>query len=294
VKASKPILHGRDHAPGGADPIPGLASIDAMDALIMATGPAGFWKLDEPTGPTAHDSSGNGHHMNPPGGGNPPDFNQSAGPTGAPTALWPVGSSTVREHVTMHGYSSSEAFTAGIWFQVVQNQGAGINELFGQGQPFHVGPTGWELMIGRDDTLGQATPYVFCADSAGSTTLTGAWVSYGTWIFFVFVHDPAAALVSVMYINGALEIGVFSGDGPAAGNTDTWIGSDGYATHGTYAQGLLFSNAFIIPRALTADEIQEIFEAGTPTGNPTGQGKVWTADGQGFATWAWPTIEVKY
>jgi hypothetical protein len=75
VKSNKPIIHGRDHAPGGADPIPGsgLGTPGSLEGAILAPGELqAWWRLGEdaawPTGVpvTADfmaDSSDKGNHL---------------------------------------------------------------------------------------------------------------------------------------------------------------------------------------------------------------------------------------
>jgi Concanavalin A-like lectin/glucanases superfamily len=62
MKASKPILHGRDHVTGGADPVPGLLPAQTagnFPAQILALPDLrGYWRLGEGVSPYA-DTSGN-------------------------------------------------------------------------------------------------------------------------------------------------------------------------------------------------------------------------------------------
>ena len=58
----KPILHGRDHCPGGADPIPCLTSAlsgSFEERVLASLRSIGYWPLDEASG-DALDASGNG------------------------------------------------------------------------------------------------------------------------------------------------------------------------------------------------------------------------------------------
>lgn len=65
MKQEKPILHGRDHCPGGADPIPCLAGLidpfgpfpDAVATLAATRNLLGYWRLGENSG-TFADTSG--------------------------------------------------------------------------------------------------------------------------------------------------------------------------------------------------------------------------------------------
>src|SRR5262245_37090499 len=90
--AQKPIIHGRDHLPGGPDPIPGIPNPggDDFGGILMPHEPVGFWKLNEQSGTTAHDSSGNENHMEPNVGGSfsEPLWAQAESPLGDVCSLW--------------------------------------------------------------------------------------------------------------------------------------------------------------------------------------------------------------
>ena len=60
----KPVLHGRDHTPGGADPIPGLIiGVGTYQEKVLAEPSLiGYWPLDDADGP-AVDYSGSEHDL---------------------------------------------------------------------------------------------------------------------------------------------------------------------------------------------------------------------------------------
>lgn len=279
----KPIIHGGDHLPGHADPIPGLPTPygDDVVGLILATGPAGFWKLDELVGTTAHDSSGNGHDMEPPAGLLPPTWGEAAGPTGLTSAKWPVsGTVLYREHVTMTAFTNN--FTAGVWFNALTNHGN--SNLFGQGQPFEGGGgagVGWAL------TFVPGTGNLYGCGGTDPVISSGT-MSLATWYFAALVRDAGTWK---LYVNGVLQADTSTAS-PGAGSTDTWLGDDPSGTS-NWSEDVLLSCAFVTPEVMTSTELLAIYESGI-TGGAVAAQKVWTALGDGTADWRDPTILVEY
>ena len=88
-------MHGRDHCPGGADPIPCLPHRPRRRQPRRADprrlAPSGLWKLNESSGDIAFDSSGNGQDLQATGVEVDPDWAQPAGPPGEQTASFEIG-----------------------------------------------------------------------------------------------------------------------------------------------------------------------------------------------------------
>lgn len=229
------------------------APATTMADLILATGPAAFWKLNEVTGNIAADSSGNSHHMTSVGYTTfPPTWGQAAGPPGETSALWPIpaGVDTYGEHVTMTAFTNN--FTAGIWVKALSGFGAVQGELLGQGTPHHVSgsSTGWDLFV--------STSAGFFVDFGnGSNIVSNAAPSLDTWYFLAVVRDAGTFK---MYVNGVQQIAT-SGTSPGVGSTATWIGNDMFAAHGSYAQNIDLSYAFITPSVVSAADLLAIATA---------------------------------
>lgn len=256
----------------------------SVSDLILATAPDAFWKLNEASGNIAHDSSGNAHDMTSVGWAtHPPTWGQAAGPPGDPTALWPIptGIETYGEKCTLTAYTNN--FTAGIWVKALSGAGAVVGELLGQGTPHHGGgATGWDLFI--------STATAFSVDFGGVGSITSnAAPSLDTWYFVAVVRDAGTWK---MYVNGLLQTAT-SSTSPGAGSTVTWIGNDMFLSHGTFAQNILLSYAFITNSVVSGSDLLAMYEAGL-SGGALAAGLVWTADGAGSAGWELPTIEVDY
>lgn len=236
----------------GPEPADVVALIGALPGLDA------FWKLDELTGVTAYDSSGNGHHMTPGGVGGswpPPVWGYPAGPTGLTSAYWPIDTvgltPTYREAVSMSAFSTN--FSAGVWFKAVSN--LGIDTLMGQyGASF----TGW----GIDYIPGSAQVHVsvrggsFAAQDDLFGTAGG--VPIGTWSFVALVN---AAGTWKLYVNGILQIATSTLAISAV--TGTYLGVPSGATStSSFSQDVLMSCAFITTSVLSSTDLLPIWEAG--------------------------------
>lgn len=274
----RPILHGRDHLPDGPDPIPGLpdASGNDIEDIILSYGPAAFWKLDESSGDVAHDSSGNNHHLEPVNG-IPAEWGQEVAPTGKTSALFVDDDNEFNQNADVAMSAFTNNFTAGIWFSFSSNP-AQNNELIGQGAGSH-SAGGWTLGL-----FGAVATVLINGDSiVGNNTL-----SQNTWYFAACVRDAGTFK---LYINGLVQTDTMTTS--FTGDTNSWIGNDGFASHTSYSHDMLLSFGFIIDDVLTGDQLLELYESGF-SGGAIGAGKVWTADGEGGASWQYPTIEVEY
>ena len=152
----KPILHGRDHACGGADPVPGICLLSPgtdIDDVLRATGVGAFWKLDEPSGTVAHDSSGNSWDLNVPSGKSPPAWGAAAGPPGTPSAHFQPGVADVFARTASPSFPAySGDLTAAGWVNLVDS-GSDAHFLMGQGNPEQSGGDGWAFLVGGTLTL---------------------------------------------------------------------------------------------------------------------------------------------
>lgn len=284
----KPIIHGRDHLPGGPDPIPGMPNPfgDTLAALILGKDPVGFWKLNELSGTTAHDSTQNGNDMEPGGGYNPPDWGQLASPPGDTTAKWPdtgiSGPDSYREAVTLVPYTDD--FTAGIWAYAINNARFQSRDLFGQGKAVHSSGDGWGI------NFQSGSPISVVARSGGTTDsiVANGNASNGVWYFIATVRDSGTWK---LYLDGLLQADTMTRS-PGATAADTWIGSSAFGSI-QFTIDMLLSYAFIVDRVLSGAELLEMYETGT-LGGAVAPDQVWTAQGDGTADWAPARIEVEF
>ena len=281
---TKPVMHGRDHLPTGADPIPGLPATtgeDLADIILALPGLDAFWKLNETSGNIAYDSSGNNNDLTAPAGHIPPVWGQTAGPPGETSARWEDDDNRVSSSVGDPMTGFTDDFTAGVW---VNQHTVANGELVGQGVGgWHGSPGGWALVIaGGTMKFGVGVnATLFYANNAHDLD---------TWYFVAVVRDAGTWK---LYINGLLQAATSTTSPGTVDGTNTWLGNDGYSGHGTYLLDADMSYGFIADTVLTSTELLNMYETGT-AGGLLAEGLVWTTDGAGSASWAAPTIEVDY
>jgi hypothetical protein len=318
VKTQKPILHARDHLPGGADPIPGLLLPSGkVGDVIASTYPGAYYKLGEASGNWI-DSSGGGHDAawdsNPQTRAQPSPVDE--GETG--------GSPGLAVHVAGDppGPSADPSYVGGA-------TGAAFD--FTGTQPFTI-----SIVINPDTLPGDHSQ--FSMGICGSAT-SGASGAPG-WGLFILSHlfdpdytsdpygpgsKPARLCFRRSHGSGVVQqavgdtiegyegnwlriTGVYDGS-----NMGLWIEEDLVATSGTgsvslagpasfliggcsVAEGTLGNNATFIgyldsavlwPRALTVAEILDIVATRSA-------GLVPVTDGSGGTTWSKQKIEVEF
>jgi hypothetical protein len=88
---------------------------------ILSLGPDAFWKLNEQSGTTAHDSSGNGYDLTPPFGFVAPGWGGPILPPGETSAIWTSSPSVTRlTTAALPAYAGD--FTVGGWFERTTDQ----------------------------------------------------------------------------------------------------------------------------------------------------------------------------
>ena len=289
--APHPRMHGLTHVPGGPDPIPGLPTGTGgpgLEDVILAHSPVGLWKLDESSGTTAADSSGNGNDMTVASGYVGPTWAQAAGPPGTQTAQFVAepGSSNAGTRFTRTLAAYTDEFSAGTWVNLTQTTFP--EELIGQGTWHSIGGAGWQILWSN-------TTDKFCVSMASANfDIVANNVSVvDTWYL---VGITATGGTVTMYIDGLAQADTHAVN--ASGSTATWLGNDGHNTSSRHGSDAIMSWAFITDTPISGAERLDIYEAGQ-TGGSLAEGLVWTSDGLGGASWQPPTggagtIEVTY
>lgn len=284
------VMHGRDHVPSGADPIPGLVPAiggDSLDAVIGNLAPDGWWKLNEPSGTIAHDSSGNAVDMDS-GGWVAPIWAQPSGPPGQQTADFNTGSGTAGSgwaRVDRAWAAISTDFTAGIWVKQPVHQYAPV---FGQGNPERSSGSGWQLEINNSISPGDR-PTIGVHGVGAIYALNPLAVN--TWAFAASTYHASSGEWK-LYVNGLLQ-GSMTGTYTPASLTDLWIGHDGAIglPFGAQPSNCVLSYAFLINRTLSGAEIKQINDTTVPIDRTN---YVLTVNSTGQQQWLPPTIEVQY
>ncbi len=291
----KPVIHGRDHLAGGADPIPGFltgsGSVVYSDYIQSFSSLIGYWRLGEAASPFA-DSSGGGHDltrqvhgvaMTPDVTGALPvgqddgatKFNYTG--TAANGGDWLATSSTASyfklnpltwaAFVNVHAYpgGSSRGEVAGSMGWAI-----GSPSVY-SGWSFQVLSTG-KIIASLGGEPGVSEKY---AQSPGALVLD-------TWYLVAATYDGANIK---LYLNGTLVATTAFSSGGLFGQTDgVHVGMLDISSSRLYFTGSVDELA-VWNAALTADEIAGLYTAGVVTPTPGDGDQVFVSDGDGGSHW---------
>lgn len=187
----------------------GAAPAGGADLLntILAAGADAVWKLDETSGTTAHDSSGNGFDLGV--NDNAPNWGQVAGPPGTTTAAF---SNTPARGLNRAAFaalgSGGTAFSVFGWANFTDTSPADAYTLVAQGtDPTIAFSTGWSIAINGSHL---ADPLKLQATSndgtfANSDTFTSdSALTPATWYFLAVTYTGTTFH---LYVNGVLQAG---------------------------------------------------------------------------------------
>jgi hypothetical protein len=278
MAARKPILHARDHMPGGADELDWSAAgggtdsaLPGLDTVLVDLGADHLWKFDEASGATAHDAIG-GKDLA--GTGGTITWGGPASPPGTASVL----SNAARWAAAAGIPPLSNTFSAGVW---VHNATPGSSQaVMGQAQPIRsigAAATGWEILLAASGSK----PGVVLGNPAGgnATVLADNALIASAWTLLGFTID--ASHVCTLYVNGVAQAAPQTLAFTTYTAADTWMGSD--ATGGIVLYDGHLAWAFIFQtEALTADQWKAIYNGSFPF---AGDAQVLTADGAGGTKW---------
>jgi concanavalin A-like lectin/glucanase superfamily protein len=320
VTAKQHVMHGRDHCPGGSDPIPCLppaapaagSSFPDAIAQISDAHPGnllGYWRLGETAAPFA-DTSG----LSPsrPGtlstpAGSPPLMNlditgalptadddgavEFTGTTGAAEQsiqvadIVPYRFNFIGGDLTVCCWVKPHASASTFTGQAVGN--------IGNPAPFPYPTDGFRLSV----SWPARTPRMenFFRAAIADIPLTGAPLAADEWAFLVGTNDYTGGTGFKFYVNGSLVASdatvhattVQANHGFQFGAGDEYDSSLVVTPHGFYG-GL--DEVSVWDVALTGIEVGTLFSAGLGAGADAD--KVLTADGAGGSSWEYPTVKV--
>lgn len=269
-------MHGRDHLPTGADPIPGLCTdcvpgtTNPLDQLIL-TDPClvAFWKLNETAGDIAADSGPDGYDLAS-GPLDPPTWGQPSGPPGEQSAGFAAGDGLSTSSIP----ALSGDLTVEIWYSRNDNAGG---QLISQGNPATNSP-GWQLYAQNAAEGSTLRPQLIVGRSSGIISYIEAdnTTVIGTWYHVVATRESSEWK---MYVDGVQQATTITPTYNTA--TGLYIGDD---TGGGAINGSL-SYAAIYNCALTAEQIDAHY---TAAGAVSEEGWVLTVDEDGNPVWAPP------
>lgn len=180
----------------------------SYENLILSIGVDAFYKLDETSGSTANDSSGNGHHIT--ATGTTPAWNQIIGPTGTAAPLFAAGQSFGGAGaVTTYTPNLAGDFTIAGWINTLSPSGGQSDLVAIQGNPFGGGTTGWGLGVSGPAAAPNHHPFALVGTGA-SRHLVDAdnAITYSTWHHEAVVHEGT---VWTLYVDGVAQSTPYNG-----------------------------------------------------------------------------------
>jgi hypothetical protein len=215
-------------------------------AVVLGDAPLGYWRLDETSGTSMADSSGNGHTGTMTGSGftlNQPGAIQNTDP-GAKSVKW-IATSTYVDIASASWMNVTNAATWELWINPgVNGNNAGILSRYANSD--------WLLWY---NTSGLIEMRIVIAGAAKNLTINPPQL--GVWSHIVATYNGTNLLI---YVNGALTATL-----PQTGNIDT---NSGNINIGTYQSGSFGLNNHYLDEvafygtALSAAKVLAHFNAG--------------------------------
>jgi len=232
-------------------------------AVVLADSPVAFWMLNETSGTTAYDSSGNGNTGTYIGG---PTLGASTGLSGLPSGVALNGSG---QYVSVPGSASlgaiSTAFTVEGWFNMGLVTGGYLGSMGGTNRYIEVvtGPTPTQDALATDGALGMFA------------VLSGGNINAGNWLTTTAYPVTNGVLhhLVITYLSGS-PVGTFVDGVSVANNFSSGSGTvtnssaqpwmlGGRNLSGTLETAqMVFNNFAIYNTVLSAARIQAHYNAG--------------------------------
>ncbi len=296
----KPIIHGRDHMPGGPDPIPGFGYVVAgyPTAVTSISDLLAYWRLGE-TGTPWADTSGVGtaadlaEHGS--GTAMTPDVTGAlaTGDDGALEFNYDGSAGTGGRYASNAGAGKDFDFTAttgqmtiAVWAKTKSSALTRRGQVFGNQTSSVSGPPdallGWGIQVmypsrkfrfSRGQPAGPSTAEKYAEMAAGAVA--------GTWYLLVGTYDGANIR---LYVNSVLAATTADTSGAyAVGGIYAGFGADGpSASNKTWFYGTA-DEAAVWTRALTQAEITSLYLSGI--GGAADGDLAYVTDGAGGAHW---------
>jgi Concanavalin A-like lectin/glucanases superfamily len=282
----KPVLHGRDHLPGGPDPIPGFTTAGGVvysDYVQSFSSLIGYWRLGETGSPWQDETSYNndlnihahGVAMTPDVTGGLPAgqddgavrFNYNGttfnGGDWINTAAPSPSSHYQRNHLTVAAFVNVHAYPPG------------RGQVFGS-ITFLTSYTGWAL-----NALSSGKIHFTLGGASEKTVVSPGTLLLDTWYHVAATYDGTTML---LYLNGIQVASTAFTSSGLFGSTDgVQLGTLDISSSHSYFNGTV-DEAAVWAEALTADEIALLASA-VDTGAVGDGDQVFVSDGAGGSHW---------
>jgi concanavalin A-like lectin/glucanase superfamily protein len=309
VPQKQHVMHGRDHCPGGADPIPCMISAPSGPGDYYAIATAipdlrGYWRLGE-TGEPWLDSSG--YNVGSPANAEletgtaplEPDITgalPAAYDDGAVEFNYPgTGIDTVSERLLSinsadgrFNFNISEEthknMTVAVWVRPQANANTFTDYAMTcfatvAGSPSWI--SGWGITLAYPSRTPTFTRFQNVGATGPYEATAGAPLDADQWTHLAGTYDGSDLR---LYVDGTLA--------DTTADTHDLSSINRGVTFGLRSVAAL-DEAAVWARVLTADQVAQLADSGIE-GGEAAAGSVLTADGDGGWSWAVPTIEVTY
>jgi prepilin-type N-terminal cleavage/methylation domain-containing protein len=240
---------------GGNDPE--LYEKGSNLSLLSTRGLIGYWNLDEGTGNTAYDMSGNGDNGTWHGNASGTSGHYVGGEVGTYAGYFNGNGTSSVNYVNLGSATvlDPSVFTIAGWLNPYTTSGAGAayNSILSNGRAATAGYNGITFQGNGSSTCldieNGSTVGTLCAPS----TLTA-----GTWTFIAGTYDGS---VMNVYVNGALSASKsYAGGVGQPASFNSYIGAWGYSNGAFEAQAFI-DDVRIYGQVLSPAEIQEMYNA---------------------------------
>jgi hypothetical protein len=221
------------------------------EAALGGKAPSLHLRLDETTGSTADDASGNGRTGKLLGLGDGPT--RTAGRMGGGLRFNRATNDRVR--IAGFPYAPANAFTVAFWFKAEDVSGTGAQYLFSQGAtsyPHHVNVTLFESGSASAGVLRTMLRDADDSVSFGALDVAGK-VTTGRWHHYALTVTPGEG--SRVYIDGVQQAASKRGGDAFRPNGDIGLGCRLYGADGAQHFGGCLDDVRIYSSALIAEEI---------------------------------------
>jgi Concanavalin A-like lectin/glucanases superfamily len=208
-------------------------------AAVLADSPYLYWGLDDTSGTSAADLSGNAR----PGtyAGSPTLALPPAADFGGHSAFFPNGADVHRTG----GPATSGAISMEAWIAIISNPGA-YSTLIGQGSS---GANGSFFC----SQAGGVAANTLALHLPGQAAFSLGLADPPSWHHYVLIRDGAAGAAHnfILYVDG-LQISNLVNQNQTAGSTDVWVNSQGSTNYGNayYDEVAFYATALTQGRAL--------------------------------------------
>jgi len=238
-----------------------LAPASSFQTNVLQLGPLGYWPLNEASGTSAIDFSGNGYHgtyVAPAAlgttGPNPP----YGGFDGADNVAPLFAAATTNSYVSLPSFgvtSSNMSFAA--WIYPISKDGT--NQAGSTGIIFNRSSTTSGLCYKND---GYQLGYNWNNDPATFGKSSGLIPPTNQWSFVALVVTPTNATIYLYNTNGLATFATTNSHGPSTFTGETRIGSD--AQGGRNFNGKI-EQAVVFNYSLSASQIAQVYTNGSGT-----------------------------